>query len=223
MYEWIFVTGMPRSGTTLAAYLLNLHPECCVLVETGFPAHIAEALEPPIDMDDGYCSVEWRGQMLTAVTNWQLARLSSEGQAKRAHLPEVAALTVAMCNAVRSFWPARLFGDKSSAYCFHWQKLRGLFPGCRIVVCDRDLEATARSVARQSWAPDCADHEQLLQRLQSYRNAIIECPDILRLKLETLEANPELSLTGLLEGLELATGCYDMETAVWQVRHGRVN
>lgn len=223
MTEWVFVTGMPRSGTTLAAWLLNRHPDCCILIETGFGTQILEALQPPVDDDQGYCGVQWRGHTQTTEGSWLLKRLCHPQQGQRDTPPTAEELARSMCEALRAHWPVRCLGDKSPGYCFQWQALRAVFPACRLVVCDRDLDAAARSVARQSWAPAGRDHEGLCQWLRSYRQAVADCPETFRLVLEELEQDPRGRLGELLAYVGLEPDRYDMDAAVAQVRTGRVN
>jgi hypothetical protein len=223
MNEWIFVTGAPRSGTALAMYLLNLHPDCCILGETGFPTHLLQALQPPVAVHDGYCSLEWRGRDQISCVDWVLPRLCSPTPGKRDSAPTAVEIARSLCTALRGFWPKRLFGDKSPAYCFQWRVLRELFPDCLIVVCERDLEATIDSVARQRWAPPVEGREELRDWVLRYHRAVAECPGAIRLSLETLESDPEAQVRQLLAASDLDPLAYPMAHAVDQICHGRVN
>lgn len=216
MEQWIFVAGMIRSGTTLAMTLLNFHPHCRILSETGLPLNLWRAVCPPPDeasLEPAHAEF-WRDGDERHLVLWNLTRLRLHAS------PEE--IVRAICRAVRSLLPPfALFGDKLPDYCLHWELLRRLFPECRIVICDRDIEATVASVLRQPW--NSLTPDEVRSWLLMNRSSALRCPDALWMKLEELEADPQGEITRLLAYAGLDAKWYDWQAAIDQVKSGRVS
>jgi len=127
-----------------------------------------------------------------------------------------------MCRGLRILWhSARVFGDKSPGYCFSWPILRSLFPDCNILAMDRDVDAAARSVARQTWGTH--DVNEARRQVASYRDAVVKCPDAHWVRLDDLRGDAERVLSELLAWLRLPRDKFPMERAVAIVHGPPVN
>jgi hypothetical protein len=222
MSPWLFVTGVPRSGTTLAAWLLNQHPMCAVLMETMFPIHLLHAFRPPVPIKWGCADMGWGEAEQITMMKWSLPRLSLPSLTQPEPRMSQVGLARAMCRTLRNFYDVPVFGDKCPFYCFHWQELREMFPECCIVVCERDFETAYASYRRQAWACDETD-EKIREYMEQAQETIAGCPDVVKVRLERLEADPETEITSLLQSLGLSISDYPMDVAVDQVLHGKLN
>ena len=206
---WIFVGGLPRSGTTLARGLLNLHPRCFLYNETRFTTTLYESLSRP-PSPPNYFSYNVGGEK----------RLLFMGMMSFCH--ERKEIVRAMCDGLFVLHPNRThLGDKHPLYSEEWPLLRECFPDCKIVFCDRDFEATLASFLRQEWCD--LDEPVAREYLSRLRAAQEGCADSFRLKLESLEADPDREIATLLEYVGLSLDEYDTSSARELVTRGNLN
>lgn len=202
--DWLFIAGMPRTGTTAMMHALNLHPDCTLLQETHFATGLLDLLRIPADYQGtaGHHRLRLPGREDPCL--WSGARLQLY------HDPLTTAR--AMCEGLRGLHgnPA-IFGDKSPVYSFSWAPLRALFPGCRVLVMDRGVDETAGSLMRQSWGPDTmtAARAEALR----YRDELASCPDTRWVRLEDLKRDPEPCLRRVMQYAGLPWESYPMDEA----------
>jgi hypothetical protein len=230
--DWVFVIGPARTGTTLVAWLLNLHPECICLSDTGIVQCFDQAIHPPEARRGDMCRVRWTTQRqidagqdeAIPYRGWPLPLLRHAVNAVDGD-----ELVRRCCGAVRSLYPeVPLFGDKWPGYCFMWRRVLELFPECRIVVTERDFEATVRSLLRQEWAfPALQEPGERRQAIEANARdqleAVSGCAADVGVRLEDLNADPEGQVERLIQGVGLEWEQYPIERAVHQVRHGKLN
>ena len=187
--KWAFVTGPPRSGTTMMAALLSRHPSCVILQETHFPLCFAAAFDLAVGRSEGSRSISWREPYGLEGQGWTLPSLLNYGHGDRGLGILRGEAVRALCWAVRAFWPkAVVFGDKSPAYCFHWPLLRFLFPDCYVIVMQRDPEECIDSLYRVGWQRGPREETRVL--VERYRAAIADCPEQIAVDFETARDHP---------------------------------
>ena len=209
-HDWLFVGGIMRSGTTLMARLLSLHPEGFVTAECGWSLDIYWGLAlPPAGYS--YAKFGTRGSTKTATVQWHTLRLSQyddpvavtramlDGYIDRLHPG------VRVCG---DKWP--LFGalhpDGSGRRC--WEDLRVVWPDCKILWMNRDYEAAIASACR-TWphGEEATWRTNALERLEGQRL----CPDAHWVQLEDLNARPREIMEGVLEFAGLDGADYPWE------------
>ena len=199
---WAFITGMPRTGTTAMMQLLNLHPDCTILRETHFPQALHDLCCLPLSHNSGHYRFPLPDR---AGVLCSLPRLQQYGAGMD--------MARAMCEGLRAqFGSPAVFGDKTPIYCFHWRTLRALWPDCRILIMDRELDEVAESLCRQSWGPN--DIDQGRAEALRYRNALRGCPQRQRIWLPDLRSDPAGVMMGVLHHLNLPLDSYPMDEAV---------
>jgi len=220
--EWLFVSGPGRSGTTLVEGLLNLHPDCVVLHEALFLDRAyrvafekqSEVTVPhfnPNDMEGSEPKppmIQWNpdGTLLSRRTDE--ARLG---------------LVRALCQFVRAHWPhARVFGDKHPWLVNQWQEIFEVFPGAKLVVCERDPDEIMASQLRKFGlhSEHVRTMDEIVETLANGRVAHAEAGAHV-MKLEKLNERPGVEIGKLLDYAGLETKQYPMGRAVHQVVHGK--
>ena len=209
--RWLFVTGLPRSGTALCQHLLNLHPSCHIVGEFSPELCLLRGLQPgirPTSMTAQFSNA--LGEFVEH--EWPFANVTTWAQMACPHEPAV--LVRHMMAGLRSLWPtAEVFGCRNPTYTDHWRTLRSLFPDCRLVVMERPLEDCLESILRKPdwWDADLCPgdeagkqawrlrHEEPTREvLQQCEGNIGQCEDAHRLPLADLNAQPSLHITTLL-------------------------
>lgn len=206
-HEWLFIMGTMRSGTTLMTRLLTLHPEGWFTAECGWPLNILWGMTLP---PDGYSWASWGG---SGGASWRLPRLATVDDAHE--------ITRAMCEGyVERLHPeARVCGDKAPNYgALHpdgsgrriWHDLRDLWPDCKLLVMNRDIDAVVESALR-TW-PGRVNARAVRRDSQERLNGHALIPDAYHVQLEELEANPREVMRGVLEFANLPAESYPWES-----------
>jgi hypothetical protein len=222
-HEWLFVGGMMRTGTTLMARLLTLHPEGFVTAECGWPLTTYWSFAAP---PAGYGYAEfggWRGDSSIRV-QWPAKRIEQ--------YDDPASVTRAMCDGyVSRLHPeVRVCGDKWPNFgALHadgsgrrvWEDLRVVWPDCKLLWMDRDFEAAIESACR-TWPH--GDEATFRAQAKERRIGQRLCEDAYWVRLEALNANPREVIEGVLEFANLPAETYPWETFDQHFREGhRVN
>lgn len=219
-HEWLFIGGISRSGTTLMARLLSLHPEAFITAETFFALDLYWGLTCP---PSGYNYADFRCGVEVRTVSWMFPRLTSYDSAED--------ITRAMCvGYMEHLHPeARVVGDKTPMPgAFHpidgsrrvWEDLRHLWPDCRLLFMDRDLDEAVASAKRVWNEPEDVARAQALERREGQRL----CPDGFRVQLEELNADPRRVMSMVLRwaNLPISTYPWDEFDVYFQSGH-RVN
>ena len=219
--QWLFVGGIARSGTTLMARLLTLHPEGFVTAECGYPLALWWGLTMP---PAGYTFAHWQGAGQEASTPWILPRLRQ--------YDDPAEVVRAMCEGyIERLHPTvRVCGDKTPMLgALHprrdgrrvWEDLRLLWPDCKLLWMDRPLEEAIASGLRV-WPhrKEADQRADALERLDGQRL----CADALWVPLADLNARPREVLGEVLNWVGLPQAAYPWDEALKYFEPGhRVN
>lgn len=213
--KWIFITGIPRTGTTLAQRILNIHRSCDILSETFFPLRFMDMMKIPSD------------------TNWDNSILTS------CNLPTMQSqdhVNVTACRFARSlsetlrglFGSPRFFGDKApSVYCDRWGELTMIFPDAKFIIMERDGDEVFESIRDCGWFPNMSDDdlagyidglERSLSPLKNLRCSLV-------VPLEDLNKWTNEWVKTMLSHLEMddSRNLFNMEDALFLVEHGNIN
>ena len=198
---WVFVMGPPRSGTSLMAEVLSVHPQCHILWETLFPLNLDQAISPRRGGSSGYLRASFHhtfdprtGDISFARSfDWRMSRVLGEpNRVRRVEIPAATAVR-AMCEGLASAYDGLLwFGDKNPDYCFEWRRLLEIFPDALFVITDRETEATMESVMRQDWSdPRYKTNPQMLRdQIEKYKDAVSGCPNAVTVDIASMNQDP---------------------------------
>jgi len=130
--DWFFMVSFPRTGSTVASLILNLHPD----IYCG-----QEQMVLPLFM------TVLHSRLLLAPDMWYSVRYSKQ-------IPVTAANVRALMDAWRGCVSAkRIFGDKGVMYHQHFgAACSAVFPGCKLVLTVRHPLDTLSSYIQQPWA-----------------------------------------------------------------------
>lgn len=248
-----FVVGPPRSGTTLAGFVISQHPQAECLLENHFPLDLFQVMWP--QQSDGFIesATGWTSLVRKASfgplqgdswgeTPWTLhisnllsvqgaTRFLSEDSEMLRRSPREIAIMMARAagrSLVDLFSMERtmVFGDKSPAYCFWWCLLREMFPSCKFIVTERNEDDVASSVLRLGWLQDGAGMDEARAYVRSYTNAISgirRLDGVISVHLDDFNSDPELSIERILDFLGLPTSSYPMAETLQRVTTGKVS
>lgn len=180
--NWVFVTGPPGSGTTVAAWAISQHPAATILHETGFPVCLYRALAPPgHEQTCGYMQATFTERRVSdpAPVSWCLSRLWSPQYTGT--LPLVTTpcdIARALSSLLASCYqePSNFFGDKHHIYCRDWPLVEKIFEErVKWIVTARSPGASVRSyMSRHAPGEDfdayLRDHNESLNGLASLRD-----------------------------------------------------
>ncbi len=209
---WLFIAGTaPRTGTTLMAWLLNLHPQVHVFCETLFPLALHGVFRPGSGLEPG--------RLLPEIAAQRAARAGGGNEPGAATNGGAVECARVCCEGLRSLWePLQWFGDKAPAYAHHWPTLRALFPGCRLIVMDRPVEEVLPSIRSCDWPWLAGKSDEDLRALLSrWRDGAEQIPGALRVDMRTLSDQPERVIGEVLDWLDLDPDLYPWPQAIGQV------
>ena len=205
----VFVTGMPRSGTTLVHQIAASHPRVYGAGELNHIAYILSALEKA---DPKIPAVAWRMESLTEASQRQLQRLQSLDP-----------------NALRVI-------DKLPRNLLHLGLIALLFPSARVVLCRRDLRDTCLSCYFQGFGhgntfsfdlAHCGHYSIENDRLMAHWLRVLPLA-MLEVQYESVVADLEGQSRRLIEflGLPWDPACLEfyrteatvLTSSAWQVR-----
>jgi len=197
-----FVIGMTRSGTTLLRLMLDSHPELTIPPETHFIPDVIKAFK------EGTNSPDELAEIFIGSRRWDDFGISERKFRRELHKlrpvvrPEV---------PVRTFY--RLYakgqgktrwGDKTPGYATKVRRINRILPEAHFIhmirdgrdvalsLRDRDAGLTTEQVARR-WR----------HRINRTRRAAKHVPEYFEVRYEDLVAEPEKTLRGICERIEL--------------------
>lgn len=210
----IFIVGMPRSGTTLLATMLNSHPEVAILPETHLLAKYASL---PVRLMSTSVGLSHKGyERFLQSAEWHNADDQDSSSLKEALTDAVARaqtdtdrLRVAlscMGTHVAERQSKRRWGEKTPAHCESVAALLGLFPDAHVVYIYRDPRDVVASLDKVPWAQRGVVRQaarwSYYQRL-SYHFERLWPTQFHRVSYEALTNEPEVQLRQLCTRIEL--------------------
>jgi hypothetical protein len=218
----LYVTGLGRSGTTVATVLLNLHPECRLTYESSMVVDFLQAFAPNCGRTPGYhIWTTWEGGCTTRYS-WALNHALQGWREVQVVTPEAAAR-----ECVEALWRCwgspPVFGDKSPMYSeVAWRdKVRSVLPDVRYIVLDRPVEECIESwVSRWHRGPREEAEAFMHRRIKELK--LMTEPHI-RMELAHLQAEPVEAVKAMLEFAGLDSERYPFERAVEIVNGPKVN
>ncbi|PTX55416.1 tetratricopeptide repeat protein [Litoreibacter ponti] len=200
----IFVTGMPRSGTTLTEQILSAHPDVCAGGETRaflaqMQAHLGDPMMPPK-----------AGLNLTQKSLTELGAAYARDMIER-------------------FGPSPRHTDKSIQTLLYAGAVLAALPRAHIVVVRRNPHAVALSLYKQVFQPGKQLFSYDLEDIRAYQKSFDEMVAFWGTRLterfhiidyEDLVTAPEASIRDLLDRVELGfdAACLAPETNPRAVR-----
>lgn len=250
--DWLFVLGAPRSGTTLMAYLAGLHERCECLYETHFPLDTFFTFSPgdgaldevgewmsltretshsaPAGLTTSGGAMSFQTRIMGLIGHGINFLKKDSTFANSDARTKCIMLTRACCSAIREVCESRsteVFGDKSPEYCMWWGLLREILPNCKLIFIERDREENAGSMIRAGFNVEGVryDMEAALAEVERYNRHVVpvDIPNIHRVKLEDVEADPGASIMSMLDYLDLDPAEYPMNRGIDIIRHGALN
>jgi len=210
---WAWVTGPPRSGTSLMQALLNLHPDCVIEGETHLGTNLLEMFRGRGERINYHHCILWRGE--TVERPHSLPRLQTDD---RTALDCARASAWALRNMVGG---PLVYGDKSAVYSHEWPAVFEAFPCSRWVIMDRQLEACAESLQRQPWGEN--DLRAARATVASYRECAAQIPG-LTVPLGNLNGDHRQMMERVLNYLGLEPSTYPWDEAAKFFKDGaRIN
>ncbi|MEK9766105.1 MAG: sulfotransferase [Thalassolituus sp.] len=182
-----FVTGYPRSGTTMLATMLARHANICTMGETHF-----------------FLSTNFRPLRKHTHTWWNhFINHNRRFQIIDFRLPdnESAELLNAYCQTKNADW----FIEKSPTHVDVLPSIRKAYPDAPIIHIVRDVRDTTASMLNASWA-----HNSPLKHISEWKAALRRVKrysakpgmNILHVRYEDLLTNPEAELTRILKHID---------------------
>lgn len=217
-----YITGYGRSGTTVAAVLMNLHPDCRMLLESHMALDFLQAFDPGCGRGERYhTKTVWYGAKQTEHYYWGLNHALQEFQEEQVIDPVDA--TRACIDALWRLWGSpQVFGGKSPMYCVESEreKLLRVFPDARFIVMVRPIEECIESLLARPWGVSRQDAEEHFRRQEQGLKTIQRA---FYVELEWLKGNPQQALHTMLLHMGLDPGKYPWERALEIVNGERVS
>jgi len=213
--NWIFITGLPRTGTTLIQRILNIHRSCNILSETAFPLRFLDMMRvaPDPRWNSAILSPNnlptMQTQMHVDVTAYRFSRSLSE-------------------NMRELFGSPAYFGDKNSTqYCWRWPELTMIFPDARFVIMERDKGEVLESIRDCGWFPDLSD-DDLSDHVDKLEHSLAPLKNLrcsISVPLSDLCEWPEIWLNTIMShvGLDGSARLFNKDDALFLIKHGKVN
>ncbi|NMP22461.1 sulfotransferase [Sulfobacillus harzensis] len=207
----IFVTGMPRSGTTLLASLLNAHSQVAITPETDYFNRVWKPLARRGGLQN-WPFVEEVLQSFFSKPSVKLMELPEEDLIARFHEKwQQGILTHAdMLSEMLSLYARRrqkaVWGEKTPDHFMYVPVIKQVFPASRVVVIVRDPRDVHLSLEKLPWSRgNSLNHALQWRGYQSLARAY--CLkygfEFVQIRYEDLIADPEATLRYLCEKLEL--------------------
>jgi hypothetical protein len=201
------VVGVPRSGTTLLAVMLDSHPRVAMPPETAFLTQL--------DRLDGLAGEELERAFVTLVTtdrwgesNWNDLGLDKGEYAQR--LRELSAFSVTgglrvLFGMVADRAGKPLFGEKTPADAAHMPRIAAHLPEARFIHIVRDPRDVVLSLAKTSAGAGVRTSAQTwVDMITAARAAARTLPHYHELRYEDLLDAPEAKLREVCAFLDLA-------------------
>jgi hypothetical protein len=168
--DWFFMVSFPRTGSTIAAFILNRHTD----VYCG-----QEHFVLPLFM------TLLHSKLLIAPDFWFSVRYSKK-------VPATAANVRALMDGWRKCVSEKpIFGDKGDLYHQHFgAACSGVFPGCKFVLTVRNPLDTLSSYTKQPWAGymrSDGDRDSFFERMRQRAGEMLEGNMAWRERAEVIE------------------------------------
>lgn len=220
----VFVVGVPRSGTTLVAELLNAHPEVAVAPETHYFPKYRDALR----RDDRLDGRKGALALLDAFLDGPESRWFDLGPDDREAIRETIRAAdrvhdATVLQAVLDRWGVRLdkpvVGENTPDHLRYVPEILEILPDARVVVVQRDPRDVSLSLRNVPW-----DHKTPLAHFlwwADYREradaALQAEPErVARIRYEDVLDDPETAVRRLAEAV-------DVEPDPGMLRHHRTD
>lgn len=202
----LFIVGMPRSGTTLLASMLNASPDLAVTPETDYFPNFWRSCERSRCMD----TPGRRGRFIHRWLNSPEAQrlglgveetlgLEAKLIARAAGHAEILGSTLQLYADRRG---KRRWGEKTPAHVFHVQTIQRLFPNSMVIQIVRDPRDILLSLERVPFASG-----NLIRYMRLWKSAVNTAPLNSQryrvVRYEDILAAPEATLRGLSSFVEI--------------------
>ena len=151
--EPVFIVGMPRSGTTLLATMLNSHPRLAISPETHFlnywvPQHAHLDVSTPAGFER-FWSAFLSGDRFALL---DVDRARVEARIRQAGPTSFAVILAAMMQEYALKEGKARWGEKTPGHFPHVAVLLKWYPKARVIYMFRDPRAVAASLLKVDWA-----------------------------------------------------------------------
>lgn len=209
--EPIFVTGMPRSGTTLLASLLNAHSQVAISPETDYFPRVWKPLARRAGTED------W------TFVNSALSRFFEKLSVKLMGLPEAelraefhnawknrrlthAAMLSRMFGLYAELRGKTIWGEKTPDHFMYVPAIKSTFPDARVIAITRDPRDVHLSLSKVPWSRGNALNHALQWR--GYQSMAREFrmrygETFIQIRYEDLITAPQKTMQDLCERLEI--------------------
>lgn len=199
----IFIVGVPRSGTTLLAAMLNAHPRIAISPETFFLEWALRLPHADLSRDADFGDF-WRDYTRSG----PFAHLRLDGEELRQRFRRCDSHTFADLLAVilEGYAESRgkpRCGEKTPRHYLYVDTILEWFPGARVVFVVRDPRAVAASLLLVPWASDDAEeHGWRWKRSMELLARFEADPRVIATRYEDLVSHPTAELLRLCSHID---------------------
>ncbi len=170
-YQPFFVSGCPRSGTTLLQVLLDTHSRIALPPESHVFERFSPFFESYGDLHHPDNLLFFASELLRdmAVRQWELAITPADLVENVRHYTVAGVISALFEMYVRKQKKKR-WGDKTPQHVFYLDKIEDVFPEARFIFMVRDGRDVAESLRRVHIGPQSIF--SIARRWKSYQNAI---------------------------------------------------
>jgi len=199
MDQWLWITGMPRSGTTLIQRITTAHPDITVLCETNIATAFKEVL---LNHHSGECD--------------GLHYLSKLGL-------DISQQTKDIIEACRKWFGDNIyFGDKSTYYIYKYYDINEIFTNSKWIITSRDKEETIASFNR-CWGYSREESIFIIDNYNIFYEKIKNDKNILFLEHDKINKYPEETIKNIFNYLELECPSEVFDYSVDLIVNGNIN
>ena len=150
----LFVTGVPRSGTTLLRLLLSAHPAICIAPEKSFFGWLEKRFGNANNLSaqrDEFIEELYKHPNTKFVT-WGIEKKTIAARLKQEPaLTYLQAITILyQMYALKTYPEAYLLGNKDPSYLYHIETLLKYCPQAKIIHIIRDIRAVYSSTQKKA-------------------------------------------------------------------------
>jgi hypothetical protein len=215
MGTYLFVFGLPRSGTTIMTELLNLHEDILIPSETSWVYNIYDLFSIG-NFDNNH---HMKASLNTGDSPINLLLSISRLKYFYDIEPEFIVRAVGESLRIQFNYP-RYTGDKDVYHCSRISLVRSIFPDCKIIAMYRPLEECIESANRNNChLGNPEDTPQILEKeLNSMNEQLSHMNDICGVDLRILKEDPIAVMSNVLQYLDLYDGEYDIKEVLRRVK-----
>jgi len=216
----LFVTGAPRSGTTLASMFLNWHPECMIFYESHLLLDLLQGFKPNCGPAPTiHLPTTWKGEQVTAY-HWGLHQVTAK---LGLTLPDPELQLVRGC--LRGLWDRcwtwkKVLGDKSPYYALTWETVKRVLPEAKFIALMRPEAECVESVLEQGWG---YTREQAEAWVRAHFEGLTTIQDCIFVELEWLQRDPRQAVGAMLEWAGVDPQRMQLDGALAEMARGAVN